>query len=248
MRCLSASVALLIPVLVTAQVEPVSEVPDDPAPWSGEVSLGYLASEGNTETSSAAARAKIIYTHNAWESWLEGKGYGSSDDEGTTAESYEVIGRTNYNINDRNYLFGQVEWKKNRFSSYTQQTFETVGYGYRVLTGDVYFLNLEGGFGLTQQKEVISTEPTVTENVRGEVYTLGADFLWQISETASFEQLASANIASDNTAWETITRLKVDIVNSLSLSIGYTVQGNTDVNDDVEKTDRYTSISLDYSF
>jgi putative salt-induced outer membrane protein len=80
------------------------------------------------------------------------------------------------------------------------------------------------------------------------VYTAGGEFIWQVSETTKFEQLASANMASDNTYWETITRLKVDIVESLALSVGYTVQGNTDVDDGVDKTDRYTAITLDYSF
>jgi len=221
---------------------------EEPSPWSGEVALGYLSSDGNTDSSSFAGRVKVAYTRNAWENWVEGKAFGSSDDNGTTAEAYEVIGRSLRNLDPKNYLFGQLEWKKNRFSAYTQQTFEKLGYGHRLLTGDVFFLNLETAVGLTQQKAVISTEPTVTDNERGAVYSVGGDFTWNISETTTFEQLASANIAEDNTSWETITRLKLNIVNSLALSVSYNIQGNTDVDDGVDRTDRYTSITLDYSF
>jgi putative salt-induced outer membrane protein len=228
------------------QEDPVSE---EPGPWSGEFGLGYIASKGNTDTSSGTARLKINYNVNAWENWVEGKAFGSSDDEGTTAEAYEVVGRSLYNFNPKNYGYGQIEWKKNRFSAYTQQTFETVGYGHRFIDNDLFKLNLEVGAGLTQQKAVVQSEPEVIiENQRGAVYTAGGQFFWQITAGSSFEQLASARMASDNTNWETITRLKVNIIETLALAVAYNIQGNTDVGDDVDKTDRYTSITLDYSF
>ena len=65
-------------------------------------------------------------------------------------------------------------------------------------------------------------------------------------ETSTFEQILSSNTTSDNTYWESVTRLRLDIVKDLKLAVGYTVQGNTDVDGDTEKTDRYTAITLDY--
>ncbi len=240
---LAAREAALTPVEETA-----AESEAEPSPWSGEVSLGYIASSGNTDTSSGAGRVKIMYTRNAWDNWIEAKGFGSSDDEGTTAETYEALGRSLYNFNEKNYGFGQLEWKKNRFSAYEEQWFETIGYGHRFLTGDVFKLNFEAGIGLTQQDAVISSNPKIIDTERGVVYTAGGEFIWQVTGNTKFEQFASANIGEDNTYWETITRLSVNIVDSLALSVGYTIQGNTDVADDVDRTDKYTAISLDYSF
>ena len=243
-RLICAVAALFVTAPVWAQEEAV----EDSGPWSGEIAAGYLASSGNTDTTSGTARAKLNYMVGDWENWVEGKAFGSSDDEGTTAEAYQVAGRSLYNFSEKNYGYGQLEWRKNRFSAYTQQTFETVGYGRRILTSDKYKLNLEVGAGLTQQKAVISSEPTVTENERGAVYVAAGEFIWQVSDTTQFEQLASANVASDNTYWETISRISVSVVDSLALTVSYTIQGNTDVSDDVEKTDRFTAISLDYAF
>jgi putative salt-induced outer membrane protein len=141
-----------------------------------------------------------------------------------------------------------LEWRKNRFSGYTEQTFETVGFGHRFLNNDKFKLNAELGVGLTQQTFVAQELPRIEEDEDNTVYTVAGEFIWNISDTASFEQLASARAASDNTAWETITRLKVDIVDTLALAIAYNIQGNTDVAPDIDKTDRYTSIQLDYSF
>ena len=225
------------------------EAEEEPGPWSGEVSLGYLASAGNTDSSSGTGRVKIVYTRNAWENWIEGKAFGSSDDNGTTAEAYEVTGRSLRNFNPKDYMFGQIRWQKNRFAAYTEQWFQTVGYGHRFLNNETFTLALEAGIGLTQQDAVVQTEPFQIEDTeRNTVYTAGGEFTWQVTETTKFEQFATANIASDNTAWETITRIKVDIVDSLALALAYNIQGNTDVAEGVERTDRYTAITLDYSF
>ena len=254
----AAMLALLFPVFAWSQADAEEEAPK--SPWSGEIAFGYIASSGNTDTSSSAGRLKVAYDKGAWENFVEFKVFASSDDNeddqgeksGTTAETYEAIGRSLYNFNEKNYGYGQLEWRKNRFSAYTEQWFETAGYGHRLLTGDVFMLNLEAGIGLTQQDKVVDLPAppgaTGTDTERNVVYSAGGEFIWQISETAKFEQLANAKIASDNTAWETVSRIKLTIVEKLALSVGYTIQGNTDVSADVEKTDRYTAITLDYAF
>jgi putative salt-induced outer membrane protein YdiY len=54
--------------------------------------------------------------------------------------------------------------------------------------------------------------------------------------------------SSDNTYRESVSRLKLDVAGDLKLAIGYTIQGNTDVEDGIDKTDRYTAITLDYTW
>jgi putative salt-induced outer membrane protein len=98
------------------------------------------------------------------------------------------------------------------------------------------------GAGASQQKKFID-EGTGDEN--NGTFTLGADFNWNISETATFEQILSSMTTSDNTSWESITRLKVNAVNNIALTVGYTIQGNTDVDAGRDRTDRYTAITLD---
>ncbi|MGI9292275.1 MAG: DUF481 domain-containing protein [Gammaproteobacteria bacterium] len=228
------------------EAETETEAEAEESPWSGEIALGYLSSAGNTDTSSATGRIKVGYTKGKWDHEIEAKGYGSSEDEGTTAESYQVAGKSIRNFTDKQYGWGQVEWKKNRFSAYETQTFETLGYGYRFLNDDVFTLNGEVGLGYSQQKKFVSKDPDETEDEDNATYTVGGNFAWNISETSTLEQILSSNTTSDNTYWESVTRLRLDIVKDLKLAVGYTVQGNTDVDGDTEKTDRYTAITLDY--
>jgi putative salt-induced outer membrane protein len=239
---------LLLPMFALAQDAPEMEEEAEKSPWSGEIALGYLSSSGNTDTSSATGRLKVGYAKGKWENEFEAKAFGSSDDTGTTAEAYQANFKSLRNLNERHYLFGNAEWRKNRFSGFKSQTFETLGYGYRILIGKVVQWNVEGGAGLSQQEQFITRDPEVTEDKDGAVYTAGTDLNWVISETASFEQILSSNITSDNTAWESVSRLKVDVVGDLKLAIGYTIHGNTDVEDGIDKTDRYTAITLDYAW
>jgi len=231
-----------------AQDAPEAEEEEESGPWSGEIALGYLSSAGNTDTTSAAGRVKVGYAKGKWENEFEARAFGSSDDTGTTAESYQAYLKSLRNLNERNYLFGNLEWKKNRFSGYREQTFETLGYGYRILIGEVVQWNVETGAGLSQQEKFITRDPDVLEDEDGALYTVGTDVNWNISETSSFEQILFANMTSDNTYWESISRLRVDIAGDLKLAVGYTIQGNTDVAPGVDKTDRFTAITLDYAW
>jgi putative salt-induced outer membrane protein len=236
-----------VPVLAYAHDEFTGEA-EDTGPWSGEFAAGYLASDGNTDSSSLAGRVKIGYATGNWEHTTEFRGYGASDEDGTSAENYQAWWNTLYNLNARHYLFGNLEWKKNRFSGYTTQTFETAGYGYRIFNSDTLQWSVEAGAGFSQSDKVVSTDPRIVEDEDNGVFTLGTNLLWNISENSSFEQLVSTNSTSDNTYWETITRVKANVYGGVALAVGYTIQGNTDVEDDIEKTDRFTAVTLEYSF
>ncbi|MDP7041279.1 MAG: DUF481 domain-containing protein [Gammaproteobacteria bacterium] len=217
-------------------------------PWSGEVEFGYIASSGNTDSTSGTARVLVAYVTGDWEHKAEAKVFGASEDDDTTAENYQIWGKSLKNLTDRSYAFGRLEWKKNRFSGYPEQTFETIGYGRRILDDERFTLNIEGGLGATQQDKLIAEDPDVIEDENSGLLTLGGDFTWAISETSTFEQLLAINSSSDNTYWESITRLKANVIGGVALAIGYTIQGNTDVDAGTEKTDRFTSISLEYAF
>ena len=123
-----------------------------------------------------------------------------------------------------------------------------MGYGRRILNDDTYKLNFEVGAGASQQKKFVDEDTGETEDENNGTFTLGGDFNWNISETATFEQILSSMTTSDNTSWESITRLKVNVINNIALAVGYTIQGNTDVDAGRDRTDRYTAITLDYSW
>jgi putative salt-induced outer membrane protein len=229
-----------------AEPEAVAEAPK--GPWSAEVSLGYLAAKGNTDSSSSTFAFKVGYDKNRWHHLLGGKGFGSSEDNDTTAENYKLGWKSSFDFNEFNYGYGSLDWNKNRFSGYSEQTFAIVGYGRRVLSSETMVLNLEAGAGYAKQEKVIDSDLGLTEDENGGVGRLSGDFTWQFSENGAFDQILRVSAASANTYWESVSKVRADLVGQLALGLSNTVKSNSDVAPGVEKTDTFTAITLDYAY
>ncbi len=219
-------------------------------PWSGDYALGYLASSGNTDDSSATVDFKTGYDLNVWHHLLKGKTFNASKDNESTAESYQAGWKTSYDFSTHNYVFGALDWYKDRFSSYTRQTFLTAGYGRRILNSKRFILNAEIGAGYAKQRAIISETAfeTLKENQDGGLVSLGGNFTWNISDNAAFEQTLTVFQTADNTRTESVSSIKAGLIGNVGLIFSYTVQNNSDVAPDLDKTDTYTSVALNYSF
>jgi putative salt-induced outer membrane protein len=218
--------------------------------WDGQIALGYLASEGNTDSTSATGEFKATYTKNKWTHGANGRFFSASDEQGTTAENYLLGWKSTYSFTEKNYLFGKADWIKNRFSGFPRQVFATAGYGRRLISNDTIEFDAELGAGYADQKAVTELPPPAPETIDedGAVATGALDFKWTWTETSDFSQYLGANYTENNTFWESITKVSAKINSALALGISYTVQGNTDVAPGIEKIDRYTAITLDYNF
>jgi len=215
--------------------------------WTGDVTLGYLRTTGNTDDTTADLDFTVALTVKPWGHELKGRAYGANKDDDTTAESYKLGWKSTYDFNEFDYAFGALDWNKDRFSGYSRQSFATAGYGRRILNTETYVLNAEIGVGYTKQRTVaVPGVPAVTED--GGAGTLGADFTWNISDTAAFEQTLYVFTASDNTFWESVSKLRTDVTGNIGLTLSYTVKQNTDVPVGTDKTDTLTSIGLNYGF
>ena len=249
-----------------AHDEPPAE---DPGPWSGNVALGFLKSSGNTDDSSTTFSFLVGYTTGAWLHSLDGTAYGASTDNQTTAEAYQLGWKSTYDLNEKSYVFGALDWNKDRFASYVEQTFETVGYGRRLLNNETYVLNVEVGAGFSQQElapfcrdtSTLLPDPSAVEdctpaplqwvtgeNEDGAVGILGGDFLWNFNDNVAFTQNLDIFFASDNTYWESISAIRAGLIGNVGLVASYTIKANTDAPIGKDKKDTYTAISLNYAF
>lgn len=211
-------------------------------PWSGKASLGYLATSGNTENSSLNSGFEVAYAPNRWAHRLRAAAINAAENEVTTAEAYELGWKSEYSINEYDFLFGRLNWRKDRFSSYDQQFSQTVGYGRRLINTDIHQLNVEIGAGARQSDLIDGT----TENEF--IARAGLDYLWAFSETAQFTQGLSVEAGDTNTYVESVSAIKATLVGNLALVASYTVKHNTDVLPTLEKTDTFTALSLEYGF
>ena len=62
-------------------------------PWSGEVGVGYLATSGNSDTTSLNGKLALDYVSGPWKNAFAGSAINSSDDEGSTVYGGGAAGR-----------------------------------------------------------------------------------------------------------------------------------------------------------
>lgn len=223
-----------------AATDAAAEAPQ--GPWSGNVRLGYLATSGNSDTENMNFSFGVQYAIDKWTHGLTGSAVGASSDNETTAEAYTLGWRSTYDLTERDYLFGRVDWLKDKFSGFDQQLSQAVGYGRRVIVQPHQTLNLEIGAGARQ------SELRTGEEQKEAIARLGAKYEYRFNESAQFNFDLGIQTGEDNTFTEAVAALKTRLIGSLAAVVSYTVRNNTDVPADTEKTDTMTSVSLEYSF
>ena len=227
--------ALIAPVSLMAQEEPES-------PWSGKATLGYLATSGNTENSTLNTGVEVGYKTGQWQHLASATAISASENDVNTAEAYTAGWKSEWNITDANYAFGQLDWRKDVFGAFDTQFSQTIGYGRRLIKTDKHLLNIEAGLGARQSE----TQDGISEDEV--IFRGGAYYKWLFSETAEFRQDMTVESGSDNTYLEAVTAISAKLVGNVALVASYTVKHNTDVPALTEKTDTYTALSLEYVF
>ena len=238
LRTYVMAAALLAPFSLMAQDAP--EAPE--SPWSGKATLGYLATSGNTENSTLNSGFEVGYKTGKWAHGFAAAAINASENEVTTAEAYDAGWKSERNLTDNDFLFGRLDWRKDRFGGFETQFSQTVGYGRRLVDSDKHKLNAEIGVGARQSKLQDGSKEDET------VYRGGLYYKWAFSETAEFRQDLTVEGGDKNTYSESVTALSAKLLGDLALVASYTIKHNSDVLPLVEKTDTYTALSLEYAF
>jgi len=224
--------ALTLPALAQAE------------PWSGDVALGYLATTGNSETSSINAKGTLVYAAERWKNTLAAAAVSTYADDESSAENYLVREQLDYNFTPRDYAFLAVEWNKDLFAAIRERTSETVGYGRHVLMGPTHILDLEIGAGARQEK----TQERPRQREDDLIGRAAAKYQLNISETSTFLQSLKVETGASNTYTESISQLKLAIIGSLYANLSYTVKNNSNTAPDTKSTDTEAAVTLSYEF
>ncbi len=215
---------------------------EEEGPWSGKATLGYLATSGNTDNSNLNAAFEVAYAANQWAHEFRAAAISATESNATTAEAYDIGWRSERNFTETNFLFGRLDWRSDRFSTYETQFSQTAGYGRRVISGDTHNLSIEVGAGARQSDLADGSSESEL------IFRGGANYVWTLSETSEFKQDLNIEAGDVNTFLESVTAISASLVGNLSLVASYTVRHNTDVLPATEKTDTFTALSLEYLF
>ncbi|MCW8933597.1 MAG: DUF481 domain-containing protein [Gammaproteobacteria bacterium] len=210
--------------------------------WKASAELGFVMTSGNTETETLNAKANVSTDRTQWRHKAEITALKSSDDISTTAEKYTLMGKSDYKLEGKNFLFGVITYDDDKFSGYDYRATEAIGYGRRVIEETDMTLDLEVGPGARQSK--LDSGETDSEGI----LRAAATFDWTISKTSKFSEALTVEAGEDVTVTKSVTSLASQIEGNLSMKITFTYKNTSEVPVGVEETDTETAITLVYNF
>lgn len=218
------------------------EEEEDEGPFSGTISFGYLASSGNTDTTSLDTKLAGEYVVGRWQHAAGGQAFTSSQDGERNAEYYTARWRSRWDLTERDFFTGRLNWRRDRFGAFDTQFSQTLGYGRRVLDNEKHQLNIEAGAGARQSEDQDGVRIDET------ILSGGLDYTWAFSETSEFRQVFLIEAGDENTYTESRTSVSAQLIGELSLVGSYVIRNNSSVPVGTENTDTQTAISLEYAF
>jgi putative salt-induced outer membrane protein len=249
LRCLPL-LALVAAMPAVAQDAPAPP----PPPWQGEISAGFVMTTGNSETTTANAKAQAIYQSTDWRNTFDAALIKTEQTskvtglEEVTAERYLVTDKLDWNMTPRDYLFLSLEFEKDLAGPIRQRTSETVGYGRKLLTGPDHLLEAELGAGMRQTETQITPTAPLAVKEDDVIARARAAYKWIFRPESHFGETIKAESGDSNTFIESVTELRVSLYRKLYAQGTYTVRQNTKVPAGTEKTDTITAISLGWTF
>ena len=242
---------LMLVSLLTASVNVIAEeAKEDKSPWTSSVELGFIKTTGNTETQTTALKADVVYEVEKWRHTGHAEGYGQESEDPTTgetvvsAERYELSGKSDYKFTDRDYAYGLVKLKKDRFSGFEYENTLSAGYGRKAILQDNMELDLEIGPGARFYK------PDNAESQDEALLVLAAKYWWAITDNSKFLQDFNFDIGEVYTDSKSVTGIQANINKTLALKFTYTIRHKSEVPDPAttEKTDTEAAMTLVYNF
>jgi putative salt-induced outer membrane protein len=243
-------------------VLPLAARADEPPPpqpqgvWVGKGQLGFLASQGNTQSDSANAAIDMSLLLDPWEHKLHLDGlYGKS--AGVVAAERWLAGwQSNYNFATDLYAYGALRYQHDMFSGFQYQASETAGIGYKLIDAADTKLSVQAGVGyreLRPEDLIKDNTGAVVERVllptdNSAVFTVGLDYTQAFTSTTSLSDKLLVEAGSGDTLITDTLALTVKMSTRLALSLGYSLQDNTKPPDGLKKIDSVETANLVFAF
>ncbi|MEM6640613.1 MAG: DUF481 domain-containing protein, partial [Pseudomonadota bacterium] len=191
--------------------------------WTGKAALGYLSASGNADNLNVNGALDLGYKTTNWVHTLGLTAIGAEADGVSSAERYTAAFKSQRDFSEFNYLFGRLGYQKDRFAGVAEQFSQTVGVGRRFINTDVHVLNAEFGLGFRQQTfaDTVDANGVVVpgEEDSSAIARIGADYRWNFSETARFDQTLAIEAGSENTNTISVSSVTAKLFESMNLVV-----------------------------
>jgi len=232
---------------------------------SASAELGMLFTTGNTKSADIKAGLNIKHEEGQWLNSLSfnalAKKTETEDDTGTenfesTDNKWSITGQSNYSLEEggKNYLYGNLYYEQDKFSSFSYQTSASFGWGRQWLKNETssFFADIGPGIKYDVLRANTSVTPVIAEEGDSAVIVQAqALYTTQINDFVEFKQQLVVKQALDsdkNSVYKSETSLTTKLIESLQFKFALRVDYDTEVEEGFENTNTETSVTLIYNF
>lgn len=210
--------------------------------WKGEVEGGASRSTGNSDNLGLYGGVNLAREGLRWRHSIVARLDHQQTNDITTTERISALWQSRYKSNDHLYLFGLLQYERDRFLGYYGRYSTGAGIGYEALSSADVKLDLEGGPVIRLTDYVAGPAETA---IAGRA-SLG--LRWQISPTLKLRQEAAMFIERGSNNVAATTSLDAKLIGPLKARLSYNVQYEKDAPTDRDQLDTLSRATLVYSF
>ena len=160
---------------------PAPAAETSPRPWTGEASVSYVQTTGNTENQTLGAGLKAAWQSAPWKVSLAASYLRAEAANAETARKATAALRGEYDFTPRVGVYAQESYLRDRFAGIASQWISEAGGVYKLLIGPVHALSFSAGLAYTSEQRL---PPDSDRRFAGA--TAGLSYKWKISSTADF--------------------------------------------------------------
>jgi putative salt-induced outer membrane protein len=220
---------------------------EEPEPaWVGSLGLSWVATSGNTDTSSVGMDFALDRKPEPWGLSLIARGNRADDQSVKTAENYVVSARAMRALGKRWQAFGGLAWAKDPFAGFDSQSVASAGATYKAIEGERHLLSFDMGLAYTWEDRV---PPQEDVDFAGGV--LGLSWEWKLGASSKLtERLVFLPNFDDTDDWRlnSITAIEAAVNEWLALRFGFDIRHRNQPIGDADGTDTTSTASVVFNF
>ena len=223
------------------------EEEEEPEPiWVGSLGLAWVATSGNTDTSTLGLDFTLDRKPEPWGFEFAARGNRADDKGETTAENYLVSARAVRKLSTRWEAFGGLAWARDPFAGFDSQTVAMAGATYIAVESKRHLLTLDAGLAYTWEDRV---PPAEDVDFAGGLLGLGWE--WKLGANSKLtERFVFHPNFDDTDDWRlmSMTAIESAINDWLALRLGFDLRYRNQPIDDADSTDTTSTASVVINF
>ena len=229
---------------------------------TGATELGFLYKSGNTQTADIKSGINFQYEDEVWLNSLNLDLLIKKADKvdidtserhfKTTDKKWTIAAQTNYNLNknEKQYVYANIWYEKNKFSSFSNQSSISTGWGKHWYK--TYNASLWGDIGPGYKQDQLRAQDSAPAKTSASwIMQVQALYIRKLNEHVELKQYLSAKKAfktDENSIYKAETSVITKLISTLQLKFTFTVNYNTNIEDNKENLNTQTAVTLVYSF